>query len=66
MNQPVGGGTDDADPGAGAAYVFARAADTWTQIAYIKASNPQPGAYFAGNYLALSLDTLIAGGLQRF
>src|SRR5688572_2526068 len=40
---------------AGAVYVFTRASDSWTQQAYVKPSNPQPGAEF-GHYVALSAD----------
>lgn len=51
---------------AGAVYVFARAGSTWTQQAYIKASNTRgmegnkPGARF-GWSVALSGDTLVVG-----
>jgi hypothetical protein len=41
--------------GSGAAYVFTRSGSTWTQQAYIKASNPTPQAAF-GTALALSGD----------
>src|SRR5687768_8654162 len=40
---------------AGAVYVFTRVGDSWTQQAYVKPSNPQPGAEF-GHYVALSAD----------
>lgn len=48
--------------GAGAAYVFTRSGTTWTQQAYIKASNPGNTDYF-GSALALSSDgnTLAVG-----
>jgi len=52
------GGYADPDNGAasaGAAYVFAHANGTWTQQAYLKASNPAAGAIF-GIGLALSAD----------
>lgn len=39
----------------GAAYVFARSGTTWTQEAYVKASNTWEGAYF-GSSIALSAD----------
>jgi hypothetical protein len=58
--------TDNSMPKAGAAYVFARAGETWTQQAYVKASNP--GYFFSlgdsfGVALALAGDgnTLAVG-----
>ncbi len=47
---------------AGAVYVFARAGTTWTQQAYVKASNTRSGALF-GSAVALSSDgnTLAVG-----
>jgi trimeric autotransporter adhesin len=45
---------------AGAVYVFARAGSTWTQQAYLKASNTEEGDIF-GFALALSGDTLAVG-----
>lgn len=50
---------DDADA-AGAVYVFVRNGETWTQQAYIKASNTSV-LYFFGNSVALSGDTLAVG-----
>lgn len=53
--------TDDSRVNAGAVYVFTRdAADTWTQQAYIKASNAGGGDRF-GRAVSLSDDTLLAG-----
>jgi hypothetical protein len=53
--------TDDSQVNAGAVYVFARdAADTWTQQAYIKASNAGGGDRF-GHAVSLSDDTLLVG-----
>jgi hypothetical protein len=40
---------------AGAAYVFTRSSDRWSQQAYVKASNPQTSARF-GHAVALSAD----------
>lgn len=40
---------------AGAAYVYTRTGSTWTQQAYIKASNPGASDRF-GNYVAMSAD----------
>ncbi len=55
-----GAGLNDARPGAGAAYVFTRAAGTWSQQAYIKASNTDANDLFGYN-LALFGDTLAVG-----
>ena len=44
----------------GAAYLFAHEGTTWTERAYIKASNPGDGDFFAYG-LALGDDTLCAG-----
>jgi len=45
---------------AGAVYVFTRSGSTWSQQAYIKASNPGPQDFF-GESLALDGDTLVVG-----
>ena len=52
----------NAAPGAGAVYVYTRTGATWTQQAYIKASNPGAGDQF-GTSVALSSDgiTLAVG-----
>jgi hypothetical protein len=55
-----GGETDNSAPGAGAAYVFARSDTTWTQQAYLKASNAEKNDEFGGG-VALSGDTLVVG-----
>jgi hypothetical protein len=47
-------------PGAGAVYVFVRTGTTWTQQAYLKASNVDAGDGF-GTSVALSGDTLAVG-----
>ena len=59
-----GNQSDESAPGAGAVYVFARGGATWTQQAYIKASNIGEGDRF-GYALALSDDghTLAAGAI---
>ena len=49
--------TDNSVIYSGAAYVFIRTGTTWTQQAYIKASNSMEGAWF-GRSLSLSGDTL--------
>ena len=46
--------------GAGAAYVFVRSGSTWTQQAYLKASNTGPVDQF-GISVAISGDTIAVG-----
>jgi hypothetical protein len=46
---------DDSAPAAGAAYVFTRAGTTWTQRAYLKASNTESADRF-GEDVAISAD----------
>ncbi|HEY0986095.1 MAG TPA: DUF4215 domain-containing protein, partial [Kofleriaceae bacterium] len=63
----VGGDpADNSAPFAGAVYVFARSAATWTQQAYIKASNADEGDAF-GVAVALSTDgaTLAVGAREE-
>ena len=55
------GQSDDNAFDSGAVYVFTRTGDTWTQQAYIKASNTGAGDNF-GYSVALSGDTLAVGG----
>ena len=45
---------------AGAAYVFVRNGSTWSQEAYLKASNTDTGDYF-GHAVSVSGDTLVVG-----
>lgn len=52
------GGMNNAAPEAGAAYVFVRNGTTWTQQAYLKASNAEAEDHF-GMSLFLSGDTLV-------
>lgn len=52
--------TDNGAPGSGAVYIFLRTGTTWTQEAYIKASNAEEGDHF-GASISLSSDTLIVG-----
>ncbi len=58
--------SDNSATDAGAVYVFTRSGGTWSQQAYLKASNPDPGDEL-GSSLALSGDgdTLAAGALQE-
>jgi hypothetical protein len=44
----------------GAAYVFFRSGTTWTQLAYVKASNTGAGDFF-GRSVAVSGDTVVVG-----
>ena len=52
--------TDDSADSAGAAYVFVRNGATWTQQAYLKASNTETGDVFGGS-VAISGDTVVVG-----
>jgi trimeric autotransporter adhesin len=51
---------DDSKPAAGAVYVFVRKRATWTQQAYLKASNTDENDFF-GWSVSLSGDTLAVG-----
>ena len=51
---------DTSLPYAGAAYAFGRAGATWSQLAYLKASNPTDYDYF-GWAIAVSGNTVVAG-----
>jgi hypothetical protein len=48
----------------GAAYVFVREATTWTQQAYLKASNTGVRDYF-GHSVSISGDTIVVGAYQE-
>lgn len=52
--------TDDSEVGTGAAYIFLRDGTTWTQQAYLKASNSGRGDSFGGD-VAISGDTVVVG-----
>lgn len=52
--------TNNAKPGSGAAYVFVRNGTTWSQQAYLKASNTDEGDAFGGS-LAIFGDTILIG-----
>jgi len=57
----IGGNqADTSAPSAGAAYVFTRSGSTWSQQAYVKASNARANSYF-GVSLAVVGDTLAVG-----
>ena len=52
--------SDNSLPESGAAYVFTRSGTTWSQQAYIKASNPDAYDHF-GSLVAVSGDTIVVG-----
>jgi hypothetical protein len=64
-----GNQADNTALGAGAAYVFTRSGMTWSQQAYIKASNTEAddsfgslfNGYFSGSSVAVSGDTVVVG-----
>ncbi len=51
---------DNSAGNSGAAYVFTRDSTTWTQQAYLKASNTEANDYF-GYSVTISGDTLVVG-----
>ena len=55
-----GNQSDNSAADAGAAYVFVRSGTTWSQQAYLKASNTGAGDYF-GCSVAVSGDTVVVG-----
>jgi len=60
-------GTESDDSGfgdSGAAYVFVRSSGTWTQQAYLKASNTGANGYF-GWSVAVSGDTVVVGAVYE-
>ena len=59
--------TNNAELSAGAAYVLVRVAGVWSQLAYVKASNPDAGDLFGG-VLSLCADgaSLIVGAVQEY
>jgi hypothetical protein len=65
----LGGEADNSAPGAGAVYVYTRRDGSWTQQAYLKASNAETdeefdyrgqGDFF-GSHVAIDGDTLVIG-----
>jgi hypothetical protein len=52
---------NDLASSAGAVYVFTRSGSTWTQQAYLKASNAAANDFFGGNGVAISGDTIVVG-----
>lgn len=57
-------GKDTGVVNAGAAYVFVRDGPSWSQQAYLKASNTGAGDYF-GRAVAISGDTVVVGAYQE-
>lgn len=53
-------GADNSSADSGAAYVFVRAAGTWTQQAYLKSSNSDANDNFAVS-VAIDIDTILVG-----
>jgi uncharacterized repeat protein (TIGR01451 family) len=60
MGVNSGDQTDNSVNGAGAAYVFVRSGTTWTQQAYLKASNTNFNSFF-GFSVAISGETIVVG-----
>lgn len=56
----IDGPTDDAEPDSGAAYVFVRNANTWTQQAFLKPNQNRAFSSF-GTSVAISDNTVIVG-----
>jgi trimeric autotransporter adhesin len=54
----------DSQKDSGAAYVFVRDGASWSQQAYLKASNSEVGDWF-GRHIAISGDTVVIGRGQR-
>ena len=51
---------------AGAAYVFVRTGSTWTQQAYLKASNTRNGSYFGWSVAAVAEDRVLVGAWSEW
>ncbi len=56
----MGTRTDNSALNSGAVYIFIRSGTTWSQQAYLKASNTGAGDWF-GSAVAVSGDTLVVG-----
>ncbi|MEE9338386.1 MAG: FG-GAP repeat protein [Methylococcaceae bacterium] len=59
-----GNQSNNSADGAGAAYVFTRSGNTWSQQAYLKASNAEANDQFAIS-VAIASDTLVVGTNQE-
>lgn len=53
-------GPDNANSASGAVYIYQRSGTSWSQEAYVKASNSQADDYF-GSSVSISGDTLVVG-----
>ncbi len=60
----VNGTVTDLATQSGAAYVFVRSGTSWSQQAYLKASNTDSGDNF-GSAVAISLDTIVIGAPEE-
>ncbi|HKQ50398.1 MAG TPA: thrombospondin type 3 repeat-containing protein [Phycisphaerae bacterium] len=60
----VNGANNNNSADSGAAYVFVRGGTTWSQQAYMKASNTGPGDQF-GYSVAISGDTVVVGAYRE-
>jgi hypothetical protein len=60
-----GNQANDSSPGAGAVYVFVRNGNTWSQQAYLKASNTDDDTDLFGRSVSISGDTLVVGAPQE-
>ncbi|MCA8942128.1 MAG: integrin [Planctomycetes bacterium] len=60
----VNGAQNNDMHGSGAAYVFVRVGSSWSEQAFLKASNPDTNANF-GNAVALDGDTAIVGAFRE-
>ena len=56
--------SDNSAINSGAAYVFVRTGSTWSQQAYLKASNTEGGDFF-GESVAVSGDTAVVGAIRE-
>jgi FG-GAP repeat len=56
--------SDDSADASGAAYVFTRSGTTWSQQAYLKASNTEANDLFSTS-VAVSLNTVVVGALYE-
>jgi hypothetical protein len=61
MEDSAGSQADNSAPNAGAAYVYVRSGTTWTQQAYLKASNPGANDWFSYSGVSMSGETLVIG-----
>ena len=59
-----GNQSNNSSANSGAIYVFSRSGSTWSQQAYLKASNTGANDLF-GSWFALSADLLVAGAMQE-